>query len=125
VTKADITESIIEKAGFSRRDAAEIVDLVFETIKEALGRGDKIKIYGFGNFVTRQKKSRVGRNPQTGEPLHIAARRAVTFQCSELLKNALRDEPHGDAEGCEGHDRASGIASPPDQCVRSGDRLKA
>jgi len=63
VTKADITESIVEKAGFSRRDAAEIVDLVFETIKEALGRGDKIKIYGFGNFVTRQKKSRVRRSP--------------------------------------------------------------
>src|SRR5512138_575645 len=91
VTKADIIESVYEKVGFSKKEAAEIVEMVFDTIKETLERGEKIKISGFGNFIVRDKKSRVGRNPQTGEEIEISARRVLTFRPSQVLKNALND----------------------------------
>jgi len=89
VTKADIIESVYEKVGFSKKEAAEIVEMVFDTIKETLERGEKIKISGFGNFIVRDKKSRVGRNPQTGQEIEISARRVLTFRPSQVLKNAL------------------------------------
>ena len=67
MTKADIIEKIYEDVGgFSRKEAAEIVETVFDTMKETLGRGEKIKVSGFGNFVVHDKSARVGRNPQTG-----------------------------------------------------------
>ena len=89
MTKADIVETVYEKVGFSKKEAAEIVEMVFDTIKETLERGEKIKISGFGNFIVRDKKSRVGRNPQTGEEIEISARRVLTFRPSQVLKNAL------------------------------------
>ncbi len=89
MTKADIIESVSEKVGFSKKEAAEIVEMVFDTIKETLERGEKIKISGFGNFIVREKKSRVGRNPQTGDEIEISARRVLTFRPSQVLKNAL------------------------------------
>ena len=89
MTKADIVEIIYEKIGFSRKESAEIVDLVFDLLKETLEVGDKVKISGFGNFVVRQKRSRKGRNPQTGEEIQITARRVLTFKPSQVLKNAL------------------------------------
>ena len=89
MTKADIIESVYEKVGFSKKDSAEIVEMVFDTIKDTLEQGEKIKISGFGNFVVRDKKSRIGRNPQTGEEIEISARRVLTFKPSQVLKNAL------------------------------------
>lgn len=91
MTKADIIESVYEKVGFSKKDSAEIVELVFDTVKETLERGDKIKISGFGNFQVRQKKARIGRNPQTGKEIEISARRVLTFRPSQVLKSALND----------------------------------
>ena len=65
MTKADIIENVYEKVGgFSKKEAAEIVETVFDTIKETLERGEKIKISGFGNFVVRDKKDRMGRDPR-------------------------------------------------------------
>ena len=89
MTKADIVETIYEKIGFSRKESAEIVDLVFDLLKETLGSGDKVKISGFGNFVVRGKRSRKGRNPQTGEEIQISARRVLTFKPSQVLRKAL------------------------------------
>jgi len=89
MTKADIIECVYEKVGFSKKESAEIVEMVFDTIKETLERSEKIKISGFGNFIVREKKSRVGRNPQTGLELEISARRVLTFRPSQVLKNAL------------------------------------
>ena len=90
MTKAEIIDAICEKVGgFSKREAAMIVDTVFETMKETLAAGYKIKISGFGNFVVRDKNARVGRNPQTGEEITISARRVLTFKPSQVLKNAL------------------------------------
>ncbi len=88
MTKADIIESVC-KVGFSKKESAEIVEMVFDTIKDTLEKGEKIKLSGFGNFVVREKKSRVGRNPQTGQEIEISARRVLTFRPSQVLKNAL------------------------------------
>ena len=93
MTKADIIESVYEKVGFSKKETAEIVEMVFDTIKETLERGEKIKISGFGNFQVRQKKARVGRNPQTGKEIEISARRVLTFRPSQVLKTALNSAP--------------------------------
>lgn len=92
MTKADIIEQIYEKVGFSKKESAEIVELVFDTMKQTLERGEKIKISGFGNFVVRAKRPRVGRNPQTGEEIEITARRVLTFRPSQVLKTALNKD---------------------------------
>jgi len=93
MTKAEIIDSIYERVGgFSKKEAAEICEAVFETMKDVLGQGQKIKISGFGNFVVRAKKQRVGRNPQTGAPIPISARRVLTFKPSQVLKATLN--PH-------------------------------
>ncbi|MFO1519258.1 MAG: integration host factor subunit alpha [bacterium] len=89
MTKADIVEAIYEKIGFSKKESAEIVEMVFDTMKETLEKGEKIKISGFGNFVIRSKKPRIGRNPQTGEEIEISARKVLTFRPSQVLKAAL------------------------------------
>ena len=89
MTKAEIVEQIYEKVGFSKKESAEIVEMVFDTMKDTLSRGEKIKISGFGNFVVRQKRSRIGRNPQTGEEIEIEARKVLTFRPSQVLKSSL------------------------------------
>lgn len=89
MTKAEIIEQIYEKVGFSKKESAEIVELVFDTMKETLEKGEKIKISGFGNFVVRQKRPRVGRNPQTGQEIEISARRVLTFRPSQVLKSQI------------------------------------
>ncbi len=90
MTKADIIDRVYEQVGgFSKKEAAEIVEAVFDTIKETLERGEKIKISGFGNFLVREKRSRVGRNPQTGDEITISARRVLTFKPSQVLKAAI------------------------------------
>ncbi len=89
MTKADIVESIYEEVGFSKKDATRIVESIFETMKETLERGEKIKISSFGNFVVRNKRARRGRNPQTGEDLTISARKVLTFKPSQILKKAI------------------------------------
>ena len=93
MTKADIVQAVHNQlGGFSKKEAADLVDLVFETMKETLGRGEKIKISGFGNFVLRDKRQRQGRNPQTGDPIVITERRVLSFKASQLLKQALNDD---------------------------------
>ncbi|MBM4330493.1 MAG: integration host factor subunit alpha [Deltaproteobacteria bacterium] len=89
MTKADIVETIYEKVGFSRKESAEIVDFVFDLMKETLESGEKIKISGFGNFLVREKRSRKGRNPQTGKEIQISARRVLTFKPSQVLRKGL------------------------------------
>jgi integration host factor subunit alpha len=98
MTKAEIVQALYSKVGgFSRKESAELVDLVFEMMKETLGRGEKIKVSGFGNFVLRDKRQRPGRNPQTGQPIKISERRVLTFKASQILKQALNDGDVGGA----------------------------
>lgn len=94
VTKADIVEKVYSKIGFSKKEASELVELVFDSLKDVLENGDKVKISGFGNFVVRGKSERVGRNPQTGEQIRISARRVLTFRPSQVLKAMLNGEDY-------------------------------
>jgi integration host factor subunit alpha len=90
MTKAEIVQAVHARLeGCSKKEAADLVDEVFEALKETLGRGEKVKISGFGNFVLRDKRARQGRNPQTGDPIRIEARRVLSFKASQLLKQAL------------------------------------
>ncbi len=89
MTKADIVERIYEKVGFSKKEATDVVEAVFEIIKAHLERGEKIKISGFGNFVLNTKRPRKGRNPQTGEEIVISGRRVLSFKPSPVLKKAI------------------------------------
>ena len=86
LTKADIVERVYKEAGFSKKEASDLVDMVFHIIKETLAKGEKVKISGFGNFSIRDKATRIGRNPQTGEAMEISARRVLTFKPSQVLK---------------------------------------
>jgi integration host factor subunit alpha len=98
-TKYELVQAVYTKlGGFSKKEAADLVDLIFELMKETLGRGENIKISGFGNFVLRDKRERQGRNPQTGDPITISARRVLTFKPSQLLKQALNGEGFEDFE---------------------------
>jgi integration host factor subunit alpha len=92
MTKADIVEQIYELVGFSKKESAELVEKVFEAIKDTLARGEKVKVSGFGNFVVRPKNARKGRNPQTGQEILLDARRVLTFKPSLVLKNLLNGE---------------------------------
>ncbi|MBN1653832.1 MAG: integration host factor subunit alpha [Deltaproteobacteria bacterium] len=93
MTKAELIDSVYEKVGgFSRKESAEIVEEVFMIMKEVLANGSKVKISGFGNFVVRDKQQRVGRNPQTGRPIEISARRVLTFKPSQVLKEVLNPD---------------------------------
>jgi integration host factor subunit alpha len=89
MTKADIVERIYEKVGFSKKEATDVVESIFEIIKGHLEQGEKIKISGFGNFVLNTKRPRKGRNPQTGEEIVISGRRVLSFKPSPVLKKAI------------------------------------
>jgi integration host factor subunit alpha len=92
MTKADLIENVYLKTGFSKKESAEIVETVFDLIKTTLEDGEKIKIAGFGNFVVKEKATRRGRNPQTGEEIEISSRRILTFKPSQVLKAAINGE---------------------------------
>ena len=89
MTKADIVEKVYQKIGFSKKEASELVELVFRQLKDTLRNGDKVKISGFGKFEVRKKKERIGRNPQTGDQIKISARRVLNFSPSQVLKAML------------------------------------
>lgn len=89
VTKADFAERLFDELGLNKREAKEMVELFFEEIKTSLEKGEQVKISGFGKFELRDKKSRPGRNPKTGEEIPITARRVVTFRSGQKLKSRV------------------------------------
>src|SRR5438552_3219311 len=91
MTKADVIDSVCGKVGFSKKESAEIVEMVFDTLKDTLERGEKIKLSGFGNFVVREKKSRVGRNPQTGQ--EIGSKGPLFLERNNGSWRSLRERP--------------------------------
>ncbi|MDT8407445.1 MAG: integration host factor subunit alpha [Methylococcales bacterium] len=96
LTKADFSERLFEELGLNKREAKEIVDLFFEEIKATLAQGEQVKLSGFGKFELRDKNSRPGRNPKTGEEIPITPRRVVTFRSGQKLK--ARVEAYAGAE---------------------------
>lgn len=91
MTKADLVELIYERVGASKKEACEVVELVFTIIRESLRRGEKVKVSGFGSFVVNHKRARRGRNPQTGEPITIDSRRVLSFKPSQVLKHSVNN----------------------------------
>lgn len=89
MTKADLVERIFEKIGLSKREAQEIVEILFDIMKQTFVEGESVKISGFGTFNVRQKMARRGRNPKTGDDLEITPRRVITFRASNKLKAQL------------------------------------
>jgi len=86
ITKADLANTLHENLGINKREALELVMAFFEEISSELERGDTVKLSGFGVFCLRNKNSRPGRNPKTGEMIPVSARRVVMFHPSHILK---------------------------------------
>lgn len=89
MTKADIIDSVATESEVSKRQAGEIVDLVFDEIKAALQKGDRVALTPFGSFVVRQRRAREGRNPKTGAKIKIPARKVPAFVAGKALKEAV------------------------------------
>jgi integration host factor subunit alpha len=97
LTKAELSELLFEQVGLNKREAKDMVDAFFEEIRDALARGEGVKLSGFGNFQLRDKPQRPGRNPKTGEEIPITARRVVTFHASQKLKADVEQALNGSA----------------------------
>lgn len=89
LTKAELAELLFEQVGLNKREAKDMVETFFDEIRNALERGEAVKLSGFGNFQLRDKPQRPGRNPKTGEEIPITARRVVTFHASQKLKSMV------------------------------------
>ncbi|MGB0678414.1 MAG: integration host factor subunit alpha [Polyangiales bacterium] len=124
MTKAEIIDNLCDKVpNVSRKEAAEVVETLIETMKEVLASGEKIKISGFGNFEVRYKKARMGRDPQTGHPEPISARRVVTFKTSQVLKSILNPERELQALAANSQRTPQQDAAPQDALPPDGQRL--
>jgi integration host factor subunit alpha len=89
LTKAELAELLFEQVGLNKREAKDMVETFFDEIRDALERGEAVKLSGFGNFQLRDKPQRPGRNPKTGEEIAITARRVVTIHASQKLKGMV------------------------------------
>ncbi|MCT2558331.1 integration host factor subunit alpha [Tsuneonella sp. YG55] len=89
LTRADLADTINRKLGFSRAESLELVESILRHMCEAMSKGENVKISGFGTFVLRDKKERIGRNPKTGVEVPITPRRVMTFRASQLLKERV------------------------------------
>ena len=87
--KVELVEAVVEETGLTKADATKAIDATFKAITNALANGDKVPLVGFGTFDVSERAAREGRNPRTGEPVTIAARKAVTFKAGSALKDAV------------------------------------
>lgn len=92
LTKAQLADALFDQLGLNKREAKDFIDAFFEIVSSELAKGESVKISGFGNFEVHTKTARPGRNPQTGEPVIIAARKVVTFRASGLLRRQTNDK---------------------------------
>ena len=89
MNKADIIAAVAESAGLSKKDAEKAVTAFIDTISEALVKGDKVQLVGFGAFETKERAARTGRNPRTKETIEIPASRTPVFKPGKALKDAV------------------------------------
>lgn len=99
LTKLDLSVMLSEKLKINRSDSSEIVDFFFEAIRASLESGENVHLSGFGNFNLRDKKSRPGRNPKTGQSYEITPRRVVTFHAGLKLKVRLQSLNNHENDG--------------------------
>ena len=86
----DLIEKVAAKVGLTKADAGRAVDALLDSVTGALAKGEKVTVTGFGTFEVRQRAARMGRNPQTGAPLHIAATKTPAFKSGKALKDAVK-----------------------------------
>ena len=91
ITKATLANTLFDQLGLNKREAKEFVELFFEQIRQALEIGESVKLSGFGGFTIREKNSRPGRNPKTGEEVPVSARRVVTYRASQKVREQISD----------------------------------
>ena len=91
ITKADLVEDVARASELTKKDAERLVEIVFESIIETLNSGEKIELRGFGSFRVRERNARRGRNPKTGAPVDIAAKRIPYFKPGKELKELIND----------------------------------
>jgi integration host factor subunit beta len=89
MTKADLVERVAKDAELTKKDAEQLVEIVFDSIVASLNEGQKIELRGFGSFRVRQRNARSGRNPKTGEPVEIPAKRVAYFKPGKELKELI------------------------------------
>ncbi len=89
MNKTELIGSVAEKAQMTKKDAEKVVNAVFASIEDALANNDKVQLVGFGTFEVRERASRTGRNPKTGEPIEIAAAKVPAFKAGKALKDAV------------------------------------
>jgi integration host factor subunit beta len=92
MTKADIVEQVSLEAEMTKKDAEQLVEIVFDSIIEALNKGEKVELRGFGSFRTRQRGARKGRNPKSGAAVDIPAKRVAYFKPGKELKEIINDD---------------------------------
>ena len=90
LTKAQLADLLFDQIGLNKRESKDMIDAFFDLVTDSLVEGDDVRISGFGNFQIRTKAARPGRNPRTGEPVAIEARRVVTFHASPKLKDQVQ-----------------------------------
>jgi len=89
MTKADLIQEVTERTGLPKRDVAAVVNALFESLKSAFFRKERIELRGFGIFTTKNRKPRIGRNPKTKEEVVIPERTVVVFKPSKIVKDNL------------------------------------
>lgn len=117
VTRSALANELLDRLGWSSRTCHELVDIFFAEICAGLAAGDKVQLPRFGVFVLREKKARPGRNPRTGEPRDIAARRVVTFKGSHHLRKHCSRRVYLPPMGRgnqEVHDQLTTVGPPPE-----------
>ena len=90
MTKSDLVSMVADKAGLTKADSQRALDAVVGAIAKSLAKGEKVTWTGFGTYEVRHRAARMGRNPQTGAPLHIAASKTPAFKAGKGLKDAVR-----------------------------------
>ncbi len=92
LTKSQIVDSLTNELGFSRKTSTETLETLLEIIKSSLENGEDVLISGYGKFCVKEKNSRRGRNPSTGDDMILDQRKVVVFRCSHLLREKINGE---------------------------------
>lgn len=90
MTKTQLVDAVQSRTGLTRKESAEAVDAVLETVQEVLGRGGEVALTGFGRFSVSERGARTGKHPRTGEPMEVGAMRVPKFSPASVLKQAVR-----------------------------------
>src|SRR3954468_19935697 len=119
MTKADLVNDVANAAELTKKDAERLVEIVFESIIDSLNQGEKIELRGFGSFRVRERGARRGRNPKTGDPVNIPAKRVPYFKPGKELKELINEDAAGG--GSSSSDSSSSTPTEAGDATGNGD----